>query len=73
MALIPHHFLVPIENPMNNLIPYFMSQVSSFLRKAYLAFDSFASSMNEIHFTFVAVIVIGIAVILMRGKPVQGS
>jgi len=29
--------------------------------------------MNEIHFAFLAVIVIGIAVILMRGKPVQGS
>ena len=58
---------------MTNLIPQFIDMLSSGLRSSYLAFDSFARSMNEIHFAFLAVIVIGIAVILMRGKPVQGS
>ena len=58
---------------MNNLIPQFIDKLNAGLRSAYLAFDSFARSMNEIHFAFLAVIVIGIAVILMRGKPVQGS
>ena len=58
---------------MTNLIPQFIDKLSAGLRSAYLAFDSFARSMNEIHFAFLAIIVIGIAVILMRGKPVQGS
>ena len=56
---------------MTNLIPHFIDKLSAGLRSSYLAFDSFARSMNEIHFAFLAVIVIGIAVILMRGKPVQ--
>ncbi len=54
---------------MNN----FISQFNRVLRSAYLHFDNFASSMNEAHWTIFAVIVIGCGVILMRGKPVQGS
>jgi hypothetical protein len=29
--------------------------------------------MNEAHFAIVGIIIIGIGVILMRGKPVHGS
>lgn len=64
---------VLFENPMNNLIPQFIDKCGRGLRAAYLQFDSFASNMNEAHFAVFAVIVIGIGVILMRGKPVQGS
>ena len=58
---------------MTNLIPEIMSQISRGLRSAYLSFDSLTSNMNEIHFALVAIVVIGVAVVLMRGKPVQGS
>ena len=58
---------------MNNMIPQFMSQVNRVLRQAYLQFDSLASNMNEAHFAIVGIIIIGIGVILMRGKPVHGS
>lgn len=58
---------------MNNLIPQFISKLNGLLRQAYLQFDSLASNMNEAHFAIVAVVIIGIGVILMRGKPVHGS
>ncbi len=58
---------------MTNLIPQFMSQFNRGLRTAYVQFDSLASNMNEAHFAIVGIIIIGIGVILMRGKPVHGS
>jgi len=58
---------------MKNLFPEFISKFNSGLRSAYLQFDSFASNMNEVHWAVFAVIVIGVGVILMRGKPVHGS
>jgi len=58
---------------MHNLIPQFIEQLNRGLKQAYLYFDSFAGNMNEAHFALVAVVIIGIGVILMRGKPVHGS
>ncbi len=58
---------------MNNLIPEFMSRLGGLLNKAYVQFDHFASNMNEAHYAIVAIIVVGIGAILMRGKPVHGS
>lgn len=58
---------------MNNLIPQFMSKLGGLLRQAYLQFDHLAGNMNPAQFAIVAVIIIGIGVILMRGKPVHGS
>ncbi len=54
---------------MNNLV----SQFSRGLRTAYYHFDNFVGSMNEAHWAIFAVIIVGTGVILMRGKPVQGS
>lgn len=65
--LAPFQFSLRVQ--MNN----FISQFNRVLRSAYLHFDNFASSMNEAHWAIFAVIVIGSGVILMRGKPVQGS
>ncbi len=56
---------------MNNLFPQFVSNFNRGLRQAYLKFDSVAGNMNEAQFAILAVCVIGIGVILMRGKPVQ--
>ncbi len=58
---------------MNNMFPQLLSQFNRGLRQAYLKFDSVASNMNEAHFAILAVIIIGIGAILMRGKPVNGS
>lgn len=58
---------------MNNLIPQFMSKVSGLFRQAYLQFDHLSSNMSPAHFAIVAVLIIGLGVILMRGKPVHGS
>jgi len=73
LTFAAHHFSIPLENPMNNLIPQFLSQLNRGLRYAYLQFDSLAGNMNEAHFAIVGIIIIGIGVILMRGKPVHGS
>ena len=58
---------------MTNLIPQFLSQFNRGLRQVYLQFDSFAGNMSEAHFAIIGIIIIGIGVVLMRGKPVHGS
>ena len=72
-VLTPYQFSVPIENPMRNLFPEFLAKFNSGLRSAYLQFDSVARDMNEAHYAILAIVVIGVGVVLMRGKPVKGS
>jgi len=58
---------------MRNLFPEFLAKFNSGLRSAYLQFDSVARDMNEAHYAILAIVVIGVGVVLMRGKPVKGS
>jgi len=45
---------------MQNLFPYFLDQVNRGLRQAYLSFDSFAGAMSSVHFTLIAIVIIGL-------------
>ena len=54
---------------MNNLIDNFVHGIGTCLREL----GAMSSRMTEVHWALFAVIVIGVGVIFMRGKPVGGA